>query len=112
MSEIAPPESSNVRQVFLQDIAIEKKDCAQRHGLGRGGHMPVYSEIRNEFSDFRLAHVTGVTLAMKKDVPFDPLDISVFGAQAEVLHAGNRAHISSNLGFDSVLMLIGEYSFC
>ena len=61
-------------------MTIEKEDGAQRLILGGGGDLLGCGKVGKELLHFGDAHFFGVTFAVKEDVVFDPVDVSVLGA--------------------------------
>jgi len=73
-------------------LLIEEKQCAERLVLRRSGDMSVYCKMREKGADFLLTHFVGMAFAMKKNEAPDPVDLSVFGADAVALYAQVAAY--------------------
>lgn len=66
-----------------------------------GGHVALHGQVGEKGLDpstgsgqrLGRAHVLGVTLVVKKDVAFDPVDVGLFGADGVVLEADDVAHL-------------------
>jgi hypothetical protein len=54
--------------------------------------VPIYGEMGKKCSDFLLAHIDGVTFAMKENKAADPVGVSLFGADAIMFDAQMPAH--------------------
>ena len=50
-----------------QDDLVEEQQGAEGLVLGRGGHVPLHRQVRQERDDFRLAHLQRMPLAVEED---------------------------------------------
>ena len=98
----AGADGVNCFEGLVQDFAVKKKNGTEglislappaRAGVGGGGNFALGGKVGDEGFDFGVAHVFGVAFAMKKDVPFGPIDIGVFGAVGVVLGLKGFAHL-------------------
>lgn len=87
-----------LRQFAPQHILIEKEQGGQGLVLRGCADISIDDEVGEECSDFRLAHVCGVSFAVEQDESGDPAYVRVDRAWAVVLlRAGFLAHRSQFL---------------
>lgn len=69
------------------DVAVEEDQRIERLVLGRCRHLAIDREVGQEIRYLRLGHVRRVSLAVKQDEAPRPMDVRLFGADAEVSDA-------------------------
>ena len=68
-----------------EHLLVQEENSAQGLILRRGGHLSLDGEMGEKALHLELAHGGGMTLAMKQDVAFDPIDVGLLGADAIML---------------------------
>src|SRR5262249_57636561 len=79
-------------QIAVEDVTVEKEQCAQRLIVGRRRHLALDREEAEKLRDFWRPHLGGMALAVKQDVPADPSDVGLLGAAAAVAQPIGLAH--------------------
>ena len=63
------------------------------------GHLLLHCQMGEKAAHMLGREVFRVLLAMKKDVPFDPVEICLLSPQAEMSKASHIAHLFEKFGF-------------
>ena len=71
----------------MQDVAVEKEDCADNLVLSGGGGFAVYDKVGDKFFDFLGSHFFGVAFVVEEDVFANPVDVCFFGARRILFEA-------------------------
>ncbi len=74
-------------ELSLEDVAVEKEERAEGLILSGGGDGTIDGEMAQEGSDFAFTHHVRMAFAMEEDEAANPIEVSLLGAQAVVLHA-------------------------
>jgi len=68
------------------------------NGAVGSGDISIHCKMREEGTDLLLAHFARMAFAVKKNEAADPVDISLFGADAVALYAQIAAYSIEQLG--------------
>lgn len=71
----------------MEDVAIEKQDCADGLVLGGGGGFAFDNEVGDELLDFGFAHFPGVAFVVVEDIFAHPFGVGFFGAGGVLFEA-------------------------
>src|SRR5581483_2561067 len=74
---LRPLDLSQPTDFLLQNVFVEEQERAQRLVLSGSGHVANAREMAQEFGDFSFSHFGGMTFLVKKDKPFNPIDVSL-----------------------------------
>jgi hypothetical protein len=78
-------DSCKPGQRVAQDFAVREQNCIQSLVL-RGGCIAAFARhVIQECSDLGAVDVTRMTFTVKHDEAFYPMDVTLFGTQAEML---------------------------
>src|SRR5437762_8414704 len=75
-----------------EHLLLKKEQCSKGLVLCRCSNVFLGSQVREELGNLAFAHFVGMTLAMKKNVAPDPIDVRLLGADAVMFHAQTPAH--------------------
>ena len=89
---LGPDDVVEPRKLDAEHLVVEKEQGAQGLVLGGGRDLVVNGERRQERGDLGGAHLGRVALAVKDDVPLDPVDVRLLGSAAVVAGADGLAH--------------------
>lgn len=102
------------RQLQFEHFAIHKQQGRKRLVLGGGAQFPIYGKVCEKSLDMRCAQVARVSLVVKQDIAFNPVDIRFLGANGIMLEAQALPHLveQADRGGRSVRMLgyIGSHN--
>src|SRR3569833_2468312 len=90
-------------QLLIQHFLIKEQNGAQGLILRRRRHIPLRRKVGQESVHLLHPHLRGVLLAVKKNKPFDPINIRLFRAYAVMLDPDFLPHLLQQLWLDSVL---------
>jgi len=110
---LGPSDVLKGQFLATKDLFVEEYERIEGLVLGRGGNLALYGEVTEESDNLRLAHLVGVSLAVKEDVAFGPLEVGplevgLLGADAVVLAAYEVAHLSKQFGAANDFVRIHE----
>ncbi len=88
-----PLDAFDVRQVCAQHVAVEEQKRAEGLILRGGGDIGLDRQMREELAHLIDSHLRGLTVTVEEDETPDPVTIVTFGAEAEVTHARDGAHL-------------------
>lgn len=74
--------------------------------LRRRGHSFFHRQVRQELTNVLIIEVLRVALLVKKDVPFDPLEICLFSPQTQVSETRDVADLLQKFPFRPWLVII------
>ena len=94
----SPHHAVEPRQPDAENVTVEEEQGAERDILRRGGDVRPHGQVGEELPDLFRPHLGGVALAVEEDEAFNPVRVSLLGAEAQVAQAGGRAHASQELG--------------
>jgi hypothetical protein len=86
------------RKFFLQPLPIEVEYCALRLILCRGRYLALDRQIGEERLYLGRSQLCRMALAMKQDEAFNPVRVSLLGANALVLNAELYANLIEQFG--------------
>jgi len=69
----------------MEYLFVEKQESTEALILGRGGDVLVHSQVSEVFFDLGRPHLQPMPFVVEKDVAFDPVDVSLLGADGVVL---------------------------
>jgi hypothetical protein len=74
-------------------IPVEEEDGAESLRLSGRGDIFFNGERGEEVRDFRFSHIGGMTFVVEEDKLFDPVEVSLFGANAVMFEADDVADL-------------------
>ena len=86
------------RQLHPQHLAVQEQQRRQRLVLGRGRHVPLRRQVRQEGRHLRFTHFTRVSLAVEHDETQHPVRVRAPGAGAVVPGLNRCTHLVEQPG--------------
>jgi hypothetical protein len=93
MRLFGPDQVFKIPNILLQNLAIQKHQCANSLVLRGAGNFFLDSQMGQKFAYMRFSHIFGVLLVMKIDVSLYPADITLFRTNTIMFAANYIAHI-------------------
>src|SRR3990172_13015508 len=88
-----PDNAIHVTNVLLQNLTVEKQKGIEGLILGRGADVGIGRQTGKEPANLSFAHIRRVTLVMKENEPFGPMDIGFLCPIAVVARADCLANL-------------------
>jgi hypothetical protein len=76
-----------------ENIPVKEENGAEGLRLSGRGDILFNGERGEKVRDFRFSHISGMTFVVEKDELFDPVKVSLFGANAVMFEADDLADL-------------------
>ena len=92
-STFVPPQptaltaSVDELEFAIEDMLVKEEQRVESLVLGRGGNMAINCKVAEESGNLFFAHLLRVTFFVEEDETANPIDVSLFSANAVAFHA-------------------------
>ena len=112
---LRPHDAIEPRKIDGEDLAIEEEERALGLVLRRCSHVEIDREMREKALDVAGPEFTGIATIVETDIPSNPVDVGLLGAQAVVLEADALADAHEEtvaVGARSLIHVDRMYEIC